>query len=57
MGQGYALTEKYEVVEGIHKTTLYGRLGVPKIDETPDYEVIIIEDPEPNGPYGGETKP
>ena len=54
MGQGYALSEEYVVEEGKHKTNTYNKLGVPKIDETPEYKVIIIEDPEPNGPYGAK---
>lgn len=54
MGQGYALTEEYVVEEGIHKTKTYGRLGVPTIWDTPEYEIILVEDPEPNGPYGAK---
>jgi CO/xanthine dehydrogenase Mo-binding subunit/aerobic-type carbon monoxide dehydrogenase small subunit (CoxS/CutS family) len=54
MGQGYALSEEYVVENGIHKTKTYGRLGVPSILDTPEYEIILVEDPEPNGPYGAK---
>lgn len=54
MGQGYALTEEYVVKDGIHKTKTYGKLGVPTIMDTPEYVHILVEDPEPNGPYGAK---
>lgn len=54
MGQGYALSESYIVEKGIHKTLNYKKLGVPSIAETPEYEILIVEDPEPNGPYGAK---
>ena len=52
MGQGYALSEEYRWKSGIHKARSFRQLGVPKIDETPEYQVLIVEDPEPTGPYG-----
>ncbi|MGI6552486.1 MAG: molybdopterin-dependent oxidoreductase [Bacillota bacterium] len=54
MGQGYALSEEYPVEKGIHKARSFRQLGVPKIDETPEYQVLIVEDPEPTGPYGAK---
>jgi CO/xanthine dehydrogenase Mo-binding subunit/aerobic-type carbon monoxide dehydrogenase small subunit (CoxS/CutS family) len=54
MGMGYALSEAYVLKEGRPVTKLYGQLGVPKITETPDIEVILIEDPDPNGPFGAK---
>lgn len=54
MGQGYALSEEYVVEKGIHKTLNYKSLGVPDILETPEYEIILVEDHEPNGPYGAK---
>lgn len=54
MGQGYALSEQYVVEEGRHKTNTYNKLGIPKIEDIPEYEILIIEDPEPNGPYGAK---
>ncbi len=54
MGQGYALSEEYVVERGIHRTTTYQSLGVPGIADTPDYEILLVEDPEPAGPYGAK---
>lgn len=54
MGQGLALSEAYVVEKGIHKTLNYKKLGVPTIADTPEYEIILVEDPEPNGPYGAK---
>ena len=32
----------------------FGQLGVPKISETPVIQLILIEDPDPNGPFGAK---
>lgn len=45
---------KSAAVRGIHRSTNYKKLGVPGILETPGYEILIVEDPEPNGPYGAK---
>jgi CO/xanthine dehydrogenase Mo-binding subunit/aerobic-type carbon monoxide dehydrogenase small subunit (CoxS/CutS family) len=54
MGIGYALTEHFDVVEGRPTEKYYGKLGMPTIDETPEYELILVEDPEPEGPFGAK---
>ena len=54
MGIGYALSEHYDVIEGIPQTKFYGQLGVPRMEGTPNYHSILIEDPEPSGPYGAK---
>ena len=54
MGQGYALTEGYPTKEGYPVKKAYKELGLPKASDTPDYELILIEDPEPLGPYGAK---
>lgn len=54
MGQGYALSEAYPMENGRPKVKLFGKLGVPEIHETPTIEVALVEDPEPNGPYGAK---
>ena len=51
MGMGYALTEKYELENGIPKSK-YGTLGLLKADAVPDVEAIIIEK-EGSVPAGG----
>ena len=40
--------------KGIHKARSFRQLGVPIIDETPEYQVLIVDDPEPTGPYGAK---
>lgn len=54
MGQGYALTEGHPAKDGYPVKKLYKDLGLPKAEDTPDYELILIEDPEPIGPYGAK---
>lgn len=54
MGQGYALTEGYPTKNGYPVKKLYKDLGLPKAEDTPEYELILIEDPEPIGPYGAK---
>lgn len=54
MGQGYALTEGYPTEKGYPVRKLYRDLGLPRAEDTPDYDLILIEDPEPIGPYGAK---
>ncbi len=54
MGQGYALTEGHPTKNGYPVKKLYGQMGLPKASDTPLYKIILIEDPEPIGPYGAK---
>lgn len=54
MGQGYALTEQYPCRDGRPVVKQYRELGLPKAEDTPDYEMILIENPEPTGPFGAK---
>lgn len=54
MGQGYALSEEYPMKDGRPVARHYRHLGVPGIGETPVVETVLVEDPEPNGPYGAK---
>jgi CO/xanthine dehydrogenase Mo-binding subunit len=54
MGMGYALSEEFVAEKGMFKMTTLKDCGVPAIAETPLIEVIVIEDPEPFGPYGAK---
>jgi CO/xanthine dehydrogenase Mo-binding subunit len=54
MGIGYALSEQFRVARGQAQTKYYGQLGVPTIKQTPNYHILLIEDPEPSGPYGAK---
>ena len=53
-GLGYALSEAYLLERGRPVTRTYRQLGVPSILATPEIEVILIEDPEPSGPFGAK---
>ena len=54
MGIGYALREQFPSVDGIPNKKYYGQLELPTIDETPQYDIILVEDPEPIGPFGAK---
>jgi selenium-dependent xanthine dehydrogenase len=54
MGLGYALTEELKCVEGMPATHRMMELGVLRATDTPAVEVILIEDPEPEGPFGAK---
>ena len=53
MGLGYALTEGFPCDEkGRPKNTTLKSLGVIRPKDMPPVEVILVESPEPNSPYG-----
>ena len=55
MGIGHALTEEFIVEEGQIFTDYLSRYRMPSIHHVPDeIQVIIVEDPTPDGPYGGK---
>ena len=54
MGIGYALSERYELKQGYPRQKMYGQLGLPGIEDTPRYDIILIEDPEEEGPFGAK---
>lgn len=54
MGLGYALTEALPMQNGQLKTSRYGKLGIPRIKDTPKIIVKAIEVPDPLGPYGAK---
>jgi CO/xanthine dehydrogenase Mo-binding subunit/aerobic-type carbon monoxide dehydrogenase small subunit (CoxS/CutS family) len=54
MGLGYALKEEFVVEKGIFRSRNYKDCGIPTIRDMPSIEVIIVEDPEPMGPYGAK---
>ncbi len=54
MGLGYALTEELECVGGVPKKVTLRDLGVLRARDMPQVEVILIEDPEPEGPLGAK---
>ena len=54
MGLGYALTEELPCPDGMPATFKLRELGVIRAREMPELEVILVEDPEPEGPFGAK---
>jgi len=54
MGLGYALTEELPCVDGMPVTFSRYQLGVLRARDMPEVEVILIEEPEPEGPFGAK---
>ena len=54
MGLGYALTEELPCPGGVPATHKLLELGVLRATDTPPVDVILVEDPEPEGPFGAK---
>ncbi len=54
MGLGYALTEELPCEDGMPVTFKLRELGVLRARDMPEVEVILVEDPEPEGPFGAK---
>ena len=54
MGLGYALTEDLPCENGWPVTFKLRELGVLRARDMPEVEVILVEDPEPEGPFGAK---
>ncbi|MBL8918704.1 MAG: selenium-dependent xanthine dehydrogenase [Myxococcaceae bacterium] len=54
MGLGYALTEELPCENGMPVTAKLRDLGVLRARDMPDVEVRLIEEHEPEGPYGAK---
>jgi xanthine dehydrogenase molybdenum-binding subunit len=54
MGLGYALTEELPCVDGMPVTFKLRDIGVLRARDMPAVEVILVEDPEPEGPSGAK---
>ena len=54
MGLGYALTEELACVNGMPATFKLREIGVLRARDMPEIEVILVEDPEPEGPFGAK---
>ena len=53
-GMGYALSEKFEVIDGINTTTTLNQLRMPLADQTPEVIPVLVEVPHPDGPQGAK---
>jgi aldehyde oxidoreductase len=54
MGVGFALTEEYRVEKGLPVDLNFDTYRIPSAADLPDVEVVIVEEPEPTGPYGAK---
>ena len=54
MGLGYALTEELPCVDGMPVTFSLYQLGALRAKDMPAVDVILVEAPEPEGPFGAK---
>ena len=54
MGLGYALSESLELADGRPETTKLRDLGILRGSDVPPIEVLLVEEHEPEGPYGAK---
>jgi selenium-dependent xanthine dehydrogenase len=54
MGLGYALTESLDCENGWPVSYKLRDLGVLRARDMPEVEVILVEEPEPEGPFGAK---
>jgi xanthine dehydrogenase molybdenum-binding subunit len=54
MGLGMALTEAFETADGIPVTSTLKSLGIIPAAAMPPVETILVEVPQPEGPYGAK---
>jgi selenium-dependent xanthine dehydrogenase len=54
MGLGYALTEELRCEDGVPVSFQLRDIGVLRARDMPEVEVILVEDPEPEGPLGAK---
>ncbi len=54
MGLGYALTEELKLRDGVPESFRLRSLGLLRAKDMPEVEVIIVEEEEPEGPFGAK---
>ncbi len=54
MGVGYALSEGVPLKDGRLTSGKYRALGIPRINNLPEIEVIGVESDDPEGPFGAK---
>jgi len=55
MGLGYGLLEDFEIEEGVPKQLNFDEYLLPTSMDVPPIEAIIVENPDPAGPYGARS--
>lgn len=54
MGLGYGLMEEITTVGGVIKNTNFTDYLIPTMLDVPEIDAIIVEEPEPSGPFGAK---
>lgn len=54
MGLGYALTEELKLKDGVPESFKLRSLGILRAKDMPETEIILIEENEPEGPFGAK---
>lgn len=54
MGQGYGLMEEFVLSEGVTTTPGFAKYILPTTMDVPAIKSILVEDPEPQGPFGAK---
>lgn len=54
MGVGYARSEEFVTKEGRVVTDNLAKIKVPKITDMPEMDIIMVEEPQLEGPYGAK---
>ena len=54
MGLGYALTEELKLKDGVPESFKLRSLGMLRAKDMPETEIILIEENEPEGPFGAK---
>jgi len=55
MGLGYSIIEEVETSQGYIKNTNFDGYLIPTIKDKPEIVPIIVENPDPYGPYGAKS--
>jgi len=55
MGLGYGIMEELDIDEGYINNTNFDEYLIPTIKDMPDITPIIVENPDPTGPYGAKS--
>ena len=55
MGMGYGLMEELEIDKGYIKNANFDEYLIPTIKDMPEINPIIVENPDPNGPFGAKS--
>jgi len=55
MGLGYGLLEEFEIEDGVPKQVNFDEYLLPTSLDVPPIEAIIVENPDPAGPFGAKS--